>query len=205
MSSYGMYSKLLKFDRTPEEANDSAHEQVIEETVAGLEVIPSGNVLSEDGKIGNTWTLGGGVYPSFIHKGNHNSIRGVAANSIISRGCQINGHSSVVGVTFNDGAELGAQELVRIGPGAAVSFVNCTFRRDASSTNGIIHVSYDGPGTVAAAVVFVGCTFVNGGAVTILNGSGVATKAQTVGCVNLTGNATLGPVGTITETGTVSI
>ena len=54
MSSYGMYSKLLKFDRTPEEANDSAHEQVIEETVAGLEVIPSGNVLSEDGKIGNT-------------------------------------------------------------------------------------------------------------------------------------------------------
>ena len=76
MPNYGIYSKLLKPDRTPEEANDDAHEQAIEEAVAGLEVLPKGSILNETKIVNNTWTLGGGVYPSFTHEANENVIRG---------------------------------------------------------------------------------------------------------------------------------
>jgi hypothetical protein len=202
MPNYGIYSKLLKFDRTPEEANDAAHDQAIEEAVAGLEVLPKGSVLDESKKADNTWTLGGGVYPSFTHEANHNVIRGVAANTIIPRRCRINGHTSLFGVTFTDSMDLEAPELVRIGPGAAVSFVNCIFRRAPESTSSLVYVSNQGAGLVDPAVVFVGCTFVNGGSATIDNQTGVAGKVQAIGCVNLTPNVTLGSV---TETGTVRV
>ena len=202
MPNYGVYSKLLKFDRTPEEANDAAHDQVIEEAVAGLEVLPKGSILKENKIINNTWTLGGGVYPSFTHDAKENVIRGVAANSIIARRCQFNARASVSGVTFTDAMELDATELVRIGPGAAVSFVNCIFRRDAASINSIAYVSAAGAGLNAATVSFVGCVFIEGGATTIDNQSGSAARVQAIGCVNLTGNILLGAV---TETGTIGI
>jgi hypothetical protein len=202
MPNYGIYSKLLKPDRTPEEANDDAHEQVIEEAVAGLEVLPKGSILNETKIVNNTWTLGGGVYPSFTHEANENVIRGLAANTIIPRRCQINGHSSVFGVTFTDSMQPDATELVRIGPGIAVSFVNCIFRRDNASTNSIVFVSDEGAGLSDPAVVFIGCTFINGGTTTIDNQTGVATNVQAIGCVNLTPNASLG---SITETGTVKV
>ena len=202
MPNYGIYSKLLKFDRTPEEANDAAHDQAIQETVAGLEVLPKGSILDESKKANNTWTLGGGVYPSFTHEANENVIRGLAANTIIPRRCQINGHSSVFGVTFTDSMQPDATELVRIGPGIAVSFVNCIFRWDEASTNSIVFVSNQGAGVVDPAVVFIGCTFINGGSTTIDNQTGSAAKVQAIGCVNLTPNVTLG---SITETGTVRV
>ncbi|MAY03873.1 MAG: hypothetical protein CMQ38_12965 [Gammaproteobacteria bacterium] len=202
MPNYGIYSKLLKFDRTPEEANDAAHDQAIEEAVAGLEVLPKGSILNESKKINNTWTLGGGVYPSFTHDAKENVIRGVAANSIIARRCQFNAHASVFGVTFTDSMELDATELVRIGPGAAVSFVNCIFRRSPESTSSLVYVSNQGAGLVDPAVAFVGCTFINGGTTTIDNQTGSALKVQAIGCVNLTPNASLG---SITETGTVKV
>jgi hypothetical protein len=202
MPNYGIYSKLLKFDRTPEEANDAAHDQAIEEAVAGLEVLPKGSILKENKIINNTWTLGGGVYPSFTHDAKENVIRGVAANSIIARRCQFNAHASVFGVTFTDSMELDATELVRIGPGAAVSFVNCIFRRGPESTSSLVYVSNQGAGLADPAVAFVGCTFINGGTTTIDNQTGVATKVQAIGCVNLTPNASLG---SITETGTVKV
>jgi hypothetical protein len=202
MPNYGIYSKLLKFDRTPEEANDAAHDQAIEEAVAGLEVLPKGSILKENKNINNTWTLGGGVYPSFTHDANQNVIRGLAANTIISRRCHINGHASVFGVTFTDANQPDATELVRIGPGAAVSFVNCIFRRSDASTDNIAFVSDQGAGLAAATTSFVGCIFIDGGAVTINNESGSAGQVQAIGCVNLTGNASLG---TVTETGTIGI
>ena len=202
MPNYGVYSKLLKFDRTPEEANDAAHDQVIEEAVAGLEVLPKGSILKEDKNINNTWTLGGGVYPSFTHDAKENVIRGVAANSIVARRCRFNSHASVSGVTFTDAMELDATELVRIGPGAAVSFVNCIFRRDAASINSMVYVSAAGAGLNAATVSFVGCIFIEGGATTIDNQTGSAARVQAIGCVNLTGNTNLG---TVTETGTIGI
>ena len=202
MPNYGIYSKLLKFDRTPEAANDAAHDQAIQETVAGLEVLPKGSVLSESKKINNTWTLGGGVYPSFTHDAKENVIKGVAANSIIARRCHFNAHASVFGVTFTDSMELDAAELIRVGPGAAVSFVNCVFRREPESIDSIAYVSAAGAGLNAATVSFVGCTFVNGGTTTIDNQTGDAARVQVVGCVNLTGNTSLGSV---TETGTIKI
>tara|TARA_Y100001937_G_scaffold58566_1_gene80351 strand:+ start:424 stop:1056 length:633 start_codon:yes stop_codon:yes gene_type:complete len=210
MPNYGIYSKLLKFDRTPEEANDAAHDQAIQETVAGLEVLPKGSILDESKNINNTWTLGGGVYPSFAHESNQNVIRGLAANTIISRRCHINGHASVFGVTFTDDNQPDATELVRIGPGAAVSFVNCIFRRDAASTDSIVYVSAAGAGLNAATVSFVGCIFIEGGATTIDNQTGSAARVQAIGCVNLTGNVrldgTLPPAAVaITETGTIGI
>ena len=210
MPNYGIYSKLLKFDRTPEEANDAAHDQAIQETVAGLEVLPKGSILDESKNINNTWTLGGGVYPSFAHESNQNVIRGLAANTIISRRCHINGHASVFGVTFTDDNQPDATELVRIGPGAAVSFVNCIFRRDAASTDSIVYVSAAGAGLNAETVSFVGCIFIEGGATTIDNQTGSAARVQAIGCVNLTGNVrldgTLPPAAVaITETGTIGI
>ena len=68
--------------------------------------------------------------------------------------------------------------------------------------DGIVFVSDQGAGVVDPAVVFVGCTFINGGSTTIDNQTGVATKVQAIGCVNLTPNLTLG---SITETGTVRV
>jgi len=208
MPNYGIYSKLLKFDRTPEEANDAAHDQAIQETVAGLEVLPKGSILDESKIINNTWTLGGGVYPSFTHEANQNVIRGLAANTIISRRCHINGHASVFGVTFTDDNQPDATELVRIGPGAAVSFVNCIFRRSDASTDNIVFVSDQGAGLAAATASFVGCTFIEGGDTTINNESGTALLVQAIGCVNLTGNTRLDGTSpphaaVITETGTI--
>ena len=202
MPGYGIYNKLLRFDRTPEESHDAAYEQVIEEAVAGLEVLPRGSILKETKAAGNTWTLGGGVYPSFSHGASGNVIRGVAANSIISRSCRINAHSSVFGVTFTDAMEPDATELVRVGPGAAVSFVGCIFRREGTSAGSMVYVSDQGGGVVDPAVVFVGCTFINGGTTTIDNATGVVTKVQVIGCVNRTPNVSLGSV---TEIGTVRV
>jgi len=201
-TAHGLYRRLLRAPRTPDEANDYAYLKAIEDMVLSLRLSPPGSPLVESRKEANAWTLAGGVYPGFEHTADHNVIRGLVASSTLSRRCRIEGHASVSGVTFDDDGDLGTPELVSVGPGCAVSFVNCVFRRGDGSVDSIVRTAAAGAGVVAAVASFVGCTFIGGGATTINNASGVAAGVQMVGCVNLTGNATLG---TVTETGTVKI
>jgi hypothetical protein len=202
MSNYGIYNRLLRPAGTPEDANNAAYDDAVQRGIIALGILPPGSALSETRLESNGWSLGSGDYPAFSHTREHNAIRGVSAGAVIGRRCRIGGHSSVSGITFTDTSDPGATELVRIGPGAAVSFIGCTFRRGEDSNSGHVYVSDAGAGVVAAVVSFVGCTFVGGGTVPIDNASGAAAKVQAIGCVNLTGNATLG---TVTETGTVGI
>jgi hypothetical protein len=203
MPNFGMYNKLLSVYPTPEEENDEAYAQSIVGAVTSLDILPPGSLLEEDSLVINRWNLARGTYGAFEHEAPHNIIHGMTSGTMFTRRCVIRGHASVFGVEFNDLDDVMAAELVRVGHDAAVSFVNCIFRRNPASLTNIIYVeNVSGAiGSNAGTAVFVGCTFLNGGVTTINNVSGTALLVQTVGCVNGTGNATFGA--NITETGTI--
>ena len=203
MPNYGIYNKLLSPSRSREEANDDAHSQMLDGRVAGLNLLLPGNALAESLLSNNHWTLADGTYPPFSLKRTHGRVCAASAAPQFTRKCEVLAHASVTGVTFTDDDDPGAAELVRVGSDTAVRFADCTFVRSGSSP--LNHVYMEPPSSVlgsdAGTAVFIGCTFIGGGAVTI-NNAGAAALVQMVGCVNMTGNVTFG---TVTAIGTIGV
>ena len=202
MPNYGIYNKIMSRWLTVDEMNDQAQEGAIEAQVRSLELLPPGALLEEGLLVRNRWNLGSGIYGAFEHDAAHNAIRGVVAGAGFTKRCKINGHASVFGVEFSDLDDLAATELVLVGESVAVSFINCIFRREASSVGGMVRIeeASDVLASADAQAVFIGCIFINGGTTTINNVGGSAAKVQVIGCINDTPNAGLG---TVTEIGTV--
>jgi len=211
MPNYGIYNKIMSRWLTVDEMNDQAQEGAIEAQVRSLELLPPGALLEEGLLVRNRWNLGSGIYGAFEHDAAHNAIRGVVAGAGFTKRCKINGHASVFGVEFSDLDDLAATELVLVGESVAVSFINCIFRREASSVGGMVRIeeASDVTGSTDSRAVFIGCIFIDGGTTTIKNVGATAVNVQAIGCVNGTGNprldGTTAPAAVqITETGTVA-
>tara|TARA_R100000664_G_scaffold26775_1_gene37086 strand:- start:3538 stop:4149 length:612 start_codon:yes stop_codon:yes gene_type:complete len=203
MPSYGIYNKLLRPVGTREDVNDSDHDRMVDERILDLGVHPVGTRLEEVLKTGNQWTLGDGVYPPFDLSAPHGIISAASPGAKFEQRCVMRDHTTVFGVTFTDTADPLLPEMVRIGSDTSARFVGCTFVRSAGKPFSHVYVE-DASGilsSVAGTAVFIGCTFINGGSTTVDN-AGAAGRVQMIGCVNMTGNVSLG---TVTETGTIGI
>ena len=211
MPGYGIYNKLMRPDRTLEEANDSSHDQMIDQSVVSLGLLAPGERLRETLKRANSWTLADGTYPPFNLVAEDGYIAASGAAAVFDKPCVFNSSATVRGVIFTDAGALGAPAIVRIAADAKVCFVGCVFERSGSSTVTSIKVDNVTAATAfAGKATFLGCTFRGGEAEigpakAIVNSSGVAANVQVIGCAALLpSGASLAAGGTITETGTIS-
>ena len=201
--STGMYEKLLRPAQSPEDANDQALTDNIVKRVQSLDVLTERSLLNEQMKHSNMWNLGDAVYGSFRHTTNYNQIRGIAAGARFTKHCRFDNHATVFGVEFSDDDAPAAPELVHITAdplgGHGVVFVNCTFRREASSSPQHVYLES------GAKAIFLGCMFLgrpDSPTLTVINNAGAAANAQAIGGLNATGS-NIGP--NVTATGVLTI
>lgn len=203
--STGMYEKLLRPAQSPEDANDQALTDNIVKRVQSLDVLTERSLLNEQMKHSNMWNLGDAVYGSFRHTANYNQIRGIAAGARFTKHCRFDNHATVFGVEFSDDDAPAAPELVHITAdplgGHGVVFVNCTFRREASSSPQHVYLE-SGAKAIFVGCVFLGRTDITGDVINNVGGAPKATYVQAIGCLNGTGNS----IGThVTSTGVLTI
>lgn len=210
--STGIYEKLLRPAQSPEDANDQALTDNIVQRVHSLDVLTERALLNEQMKHSNMWNLGDAVYGSFRHTTDYNQIRGIAAGARFTKHCRFDNHATVFGVEFSDDDAPAAPELVHItfdptavpdatGAGHGVLFMNCTFRRQSSSSPQHVYLE-SGAKAIFVGCVFLGRTDITGDVINNVGGAPKATYVQAIGCLNGTGNS----IGThVTSTGVLTI